>query len=92
MQEVALLFCLLRYVILRTEAERTLHPGSKVIKREEVKSLTTKTTKSGSRDKADRRAGPRQGPYVRNGMAPRARNNDGAWRKKRSDAGKKRGK
>lgn len=52
----------------------------------------TKTTKSSNRDKADRRAGPRQGPYVRNGMAPRARNNDGTWRKRRSDAGKKRGK
>jgi hypothetical protein len=61
-------------------------------KREEVKSLVTKATKGGSRDKADRRAGTRQGPYVRSGMAPRARNNDGAWRKKRSDAGKKRGK
>jgi hypothetical protein len=36
----------------------------------------------------DRRAGPRQGPYVRN--QPRARNNDGTWRKKRSDAGKPR--
>ncbi len=92
MQEVALLFCLLRYVILLTGAERTLHPGSKVIKREKVKSLAIKTTKSGSRDKADRRAGQRQGPYVRSGMAPRARSNDGAWRKKRSDAGKKRGK
>lgn len=54
--------------------------------------MATKATKGGSRDKADRRAGPRQGPYVRRGMAPRARNNDGTWRKKRADAGKKRGK
>ncbi len=38
----------------------------------------------------DRRAGPRQGPYVSNGKLPRSRNDDGAWRKKRSDAGKKR--
>ncbi len=37
---------------------------------------------------ADRRAGPRQGPYVR--KEPRARNDDGTWRKKRSDAGKPR--
>lgn len=34
----------------------------------------------------DRRAGPRQGPYV--GKEPRARNQGGTWRKKRSDAGK----
>lgn len=32
----------------------------------------------------DRRAGPRQGPYV--GKEPRARNQNGTWRKKRSDA------
>ena len=37
----------------------------------------------------DRRAGPRQGPYVANGKQPRSRNDDGSWRKKRSDAGKK---
>jgi len=36
----------------------------------------------------DRRAGPRQGPYV--SKQPRARNDDGRWREKRSDAGKKR--
>jgi hypothetical protein len=36
----------------------------------------------------DRRAGPRQGPYV--AKLPRARNDDGAWRRKRSDAGKPR--
>lgn len=39
---------------------------------------------------ADRRAGPRQGPYVPSpgggGVEPRSRNKDGAWRKKRSDA------
>ena len=40
------------------------------------------------RDKADRRAGPHQGPYVNDGRLPRARTNDGTWRKKRSDAGK----
>jgi hypothetical protein len=34
----------------------------------------------------DRRAGPKQGPYV--SKEPRARNQDGTWRKKRSDAGK----
>ncbi len=45
-----------------------------------------------SRDKADRRAGPHQGPYVNNGKLPRSRNDDGTWHKKRSDAGKKRGK
>ncbi len=33
----------------------------------------------------DRRAGPKQGPYVE--KEPRSRNKDGAWRKKRSDAG-----
>lgn len=38
----------------------------------------------------DRRAGPRQGPYVAGGKQPRSRNDDGSWRKKRSDAGKKR--
>lgn len=36
----------------------------------------------------DRRAGPKQGPYV--GKQPRTRNNDGTWRKKRSDAGQSR--
>ncbi len=36
----------------------------------------------------DRRAGPRQGPYVE--KQPRSRNADGSWRKKRSDAGTKR--
>jgi hypothetical protein len=42
---------------------------------------------------ADRRAGPRQGPYVPSpggGKEPRSRNEDGAWRAKRSDAGKPR--
>jgi len=42
---------------------------------------------------ADRRAGPRQGPYVPSpgsGKQPRARNEDGSWRAKRSDAGKPR--
>lgn len=37
---------------------------------------------------ADRRAG--KGPYVRDeggGKQPRSRNQDGTWRKKRSDAG-----
>jgi hypothetical protein len=34
---------------------------------------------------ADRRAGPRQGPYV--GKEPRSRNTDGQWRAKRSDSG-----
>jgi hypothetical protein len=34
----------------------------------------------------DRRAGPKQGPYV--SEEPRARNQDGTWRKKRSDADK----
>jgi len=38
----------------------------------------------------DRRAGPRQGPYVSGGNLPRTRNADGSWRKKRSDAGTKR--
>ena len=36
----------------------------------------------------DRRAGQKQGPYVK--KQPRARNNDGTWRKKRSDAGQAR--
>jgi hypothetical protein len=36
----------------------------------------------------DRRAGRHQGPYV--DKQPRARNDDGSWRKKRSDAGKPR--
>ena len=42
---------------------------------------------------ADRRAG--RVPHVPSpggGKQPRSRNNDGSWRKKRSDAGKKRGK
>jgi hypothetical protein len=34
---------------------------------------------------ADRRAGPRQGPYV--GKEPRSRNKDGQWRAKRGDSG-----
>ncbi len=38
----------------------------------------------------DRRAGPRQGPYVSSGKLPRTRNSDGTWRKKRSDAGTQR--
>ncbi len=38
----------------------------------------------------DRRAGSKQGPYV--GKEPRSRNDDGSWRRKRSDAGKSRGK
>jgi hypothetical protein len=50
------------------------------------------STSTSVRDKADRRAGPHQGPYVNDGRLPRARNNDGTWRKKRSDAGKPRGK
>lgn len=40
---------------------------------------------------ADRRAG--KGPYVADeggGKQPRSRNKDGSWRRKRSDAGKKR--
>ncbi len=48
--------------------------------------------KGNGKDKADRRAGTHQGPYVNNGKLPRARNDDGAWRKKRSDAGKPRSK
>ena len=51
-----------------------------------------KKPSTSSRDKADRRAGPHQGPYVNDGRLPRARNNDGTWRKKRSDTGKPRGK
>jgi hypothetical protein len=35
----------------------------------------------------DRRAGTKQGPYVYGGKQPRARNQDGSWRKKRRDAG-----
>jgi hypothetical protein len=38
---------------------------------------------------ADRRAGPKQGPYVPSpggGKEPRARNKDGRWREKRGDA------
>ena len=42
-----------------------------------------KTTSS--RDTADRRAGKHQGPYVNNGKLPRSRNDDGIWRKKRSE-------
>ena len=40
---------------------------------------------------ADRRAG-KAAPHVpsKGGAQPRARRNDGAWRKKRSDAGKPR--
>ena len=38
----------------------------------------------------DRRAGPHQGPYVSSRKLPRSRNADGTWRKKRSDASKKR--
>lgn len=53
----------------------------------------SKPSSGGSnRDKADRRAGPNQGPYVNNGKLPRARNNDGTWRRRRSDAGKPRDK
>ena len=36
----------------------------------------------------DRRAGRRNSPHV--GKQPRARNKNGSWRKKRSDAGEKR--
>lgn len=36
----------------------------------------------------DRRAGPKQGPYV--GKQPRSRTLSGTWRKKRADARKKR--
>jgi len=50
------------------------------------------SSSSNGRDKADRRAGTHQGPYVNNGKLPRARNDDGTWRRKRSDAGKLRGK
>lgn len=42
---------------------------------------------------ADRRAGKKQGPYVPSpggGKQPRARNDDGTWRAKRSDSGKAR--
>lgn len=42
---------------------------------------------------ADRRAGPRQGPYVPSpggGEQPRSRTKGGTWRAKRSDAGKSR--
>ena len=35
----------------------------------------------------DRRAGKRNAPHV--GRQPRSRNQDGSWRKKRSDAGKR---
>jgi hypothetical protein len=37
----------------------------------------------------DRRAGSRQGPYVR--KQPRTRRQDGGWRRKRSDAGRSKG-
>jgi len=49
-----------------------------------------KNPKGGGKDNADRRAGPHQGPYVNNGKLPRSRNDDGTWRRKRSDAGKPR--
>ena len=52
----------------------------------------SKNPSSGGRDKADRRAGTHQGPYVNNGKLPRSRNDNGTWRKKRSDAGKPRDK
>jgi hypothetical protein len=42
-----------------------------------------------SRHAPDRRAGPRQGPYV--GKQPRTRNRDGRWRKKNSNANKPQG-
>lgn len=48
-------------------------------------------TKKGGQPVADRRAG--KVPHVKikgGGKAPRARRQDGAWRKKRSDAGKPR--
>ncbi|HYT37071.1 MAG TPA: hypothetical protein VEL49_07785 [Ktedonobacteraceae bacterium] len=51
-----------------------------------------KSTSGNSKDKADRRAGTHQGPYVNNGKLPRSRNDDGSWRKKRSDAEKPRDK
>lgn len=38
--------------------------------------------------KNDRRAGSRNVPHT--GNQPRTRRNDGGWRRKRSDAGKKR--
>lgn len=52
---------------------------------EEVGSLDSRKEVVGV---TDRRAGPKQGPYV--AKEPRARNKDGTWRKKRSDAGKPR--
>ncbi|HVB72385.1 MAG TPA: hypothetical protein VNE38_02420 [Ktedonobacteraceae bacterium] len=51
-----------------------------------------KKLSTNGKDKADRRAGPRQGPYVSDGKLPRSRNNDGTWRRRRSDAGKPRDK
>jgi len=51
-----------------------------------------KTGTRSARDAADRRAGPKQGPYVNNGKLPRSRNADGTWRKKRLDAGRPRAK
>lgn len=51
-----------------------------------------KKPSANGKDKADRRAGPRQGPYVNGGKLPRSRNNDGTWRRKRSDVGKPRDK
>ena len=53
--------------------------------RKGVKKMEKKIT-TGSHDNADRRAGKHQGPYVNNGKLPRSRNNDGTWRKQRSDA------
>jgi len=53
---------------------------------------TKKTSCRSTRDTADRRAGSKQGPYVNNGKLPRSRNDDGTWRKKRSDAGHRRDK
>jgi len=51
-----------------------------------------RTSRCNKRDTADRRAGPKQGPYVNTGKQPRSRNNDGTWRRKRADAGRSRGK
>jgi len=53
---------------------------------------TKKPSSRSTRDTADRRAGAKQGPYVNNGKLPRSRNDDGTWRKKRSDAGRSRDK
>ena len=54
--------------------------------------MSEKPRNPSGRDKADRRAGTHQGPYVNNGKLPRSRNDNGTWRKKRSDAGKPRDK